>query len=174
MEKIFYTDKHLVLSSTEMVTRILDRYFNVKNAVIARTENGKPYLHSPTLSLHFSISHTNEKWFVAFCSENVGIDGEKSDRQVNIPLLLKRFTVEEREEIVDGREFLLHWTAKESAVKWLGETLSHTLRKLTFVKGRLRYEGLELPVEITHREIDGHILTICSERDFSSAELIRV
>ncbi len=174
MEKIFYTDKHLVSSSINAVKELLARYFNVKNAAIARTENGKPYLESPALPLYFSISHTDEKWFVAFSGENVGLDAEISTRQPNIPLLLRRFSAEEREEIHNPREFLLHWTAKESAVKWLGETLSHSLRKLHFTKGCLKYEGLELPVQITHREIDGHILTICSERDFSSAEIIRV
>ncbi len=174
MEKIFYTDKAHVSSSAEKVSELLERYFKIKRAVIARTENGKPYLQSPALPLFFSVTHTEERWFVAFSDENVGLDAESCARQPNLSLLLKSFTAAEREEIANAKEFLLHWTTKESAVKWLGETLSNSLRKLTYAKGVLRYEELELPVKITHLEIDGHILSACSERDFSSAEIIRV
>ncbi len=173
MEKIFYTDKNLVPSSLEQVKELLASHFAVKNGVFARTENGKPYLQDEK-TLFFSVSHTDEKWFVAFCDQNVGLDAESLSRTPNLSVLVKRFTAEEREEILSVKDFLTLWTVKESCIKWLGETLSHSLRKLSYTKGRLRYEGLELPVKITNLEVDGHILSVCSERDFSSVEIIQV
>ncbi len=173
MEKIFYTDRRLVPSSTEKVKEILATHFGVEKGVIAHTECGKPYLQGGN-SLFFSVSHTDEKWFVAFCDENVGLDAESCRRPLHLPLLLKRFSSTEREEIRTNEDFLLHWTAKESAVKWLGETLSNSLRKLTYCKGELLYEQLPLPVFITNLSLEGHILSVCCERDFSSVEIIKL
>ncbi len=172
MEKIFYAEPSRFPSSTEAVKEILRSHFNIINPTLAKTESGKPYLQSPALPLYFSVTHTKEGLFIAFCDQNVGIDGELLSRKVNLPLLLKRFSQREREEITSQRDFLLHWTVKEAAVKWLGETLASSLQKLTFVKGALFYESLELPAHITHLEIGGHILSVCSERDFSAAQII--
>ncbi len=172
MEKIVYVEPSRFSSSVEGVTEILRTHFNIQSPTIARTENGKPYLQSPALPLFFSVSHTKAGLFIAFCDENVGLDCELCSRELNLPLLLKRFSQAEREEISSTRDFLVHWTVKEAAVKWLGETLASTLSKLAYVKGRLYYEGLELPVKITTLEINGHILSTCSERDFSTAQII--
>ncbi len=173
MEKIFYTDRRLVSSSAEKVQEILAAHFGVEKGLIARTESGKPYLEGNS-SLFFSVSHTEEKWLVAFSNQNVGLDAELLNREFNLPLLLKRFSPAEQAEMQNPRDFLLHWTVKESAVKWLGDTLSHSLRKLTYTKGELRYEGLQLPVKITNIEWEGHILSVCGEGDFSSAEILKV
>ncbi len=173
MEKIFYTDRSLVSSSAKKVKEILASYFAITNATIARTESGKPYLNGID-GLFFSVSHTDEKWFVAISNQNVGLDAEPLSRKPNLPLLLKRFSSAEREELQSEKDFLLHWTVKESAVKWLGETLAHTLSKLDYYKGGLFYQGLELPVSITNIELEGHILSVCCEKDFSSATIIKV
>ncbi len=173
MEKIFYTDKSLVSSSTQKVKEILAAHFAITNATIARTETGKPYLNGID-GLFFSVSHTDEKWFVAFSNKNVGLDAETLSRKPNLPLLLNRFSPAEREEVQSERDFLLHWTVKESAVKWLGETLARTLNKLEYYKGGLFYQRLELPVYITNVELEGHILSVCCEKDFSSATIIKV
>ncbi len=160
-------------SSAEKVNEILATHFAITNATIARTETGKPYLNGID-GLFFSVSHTDEKWFVAFSNQNVGLDAEALSRKPNFPLLLKRFSSAEREEIQSEQDLLLHWTVKESAVKWLGETLAHTLNKLDYYKGGLFYRGLELPVSITNIELEGHILSVCCEKDFSSATITKV
>ncbi len=174
MEKIFYMDKSAYPSTTEAAQDILKSYFQIPDAKILRSESGKPYLDNSTARIFFSPSHTKTGLFIAFSSENVGLDAEQIDREVHYSLLLKRFPFEERAEIISAQDFLRHWTAKESAVKWLGGTLSHDLKKIGFIKDVLSYDGLEIPVHLTFKELEGHLLAICSERDFTNATVIKL
>ena len=158
-------------SSIEAVKSILFSHFGISDAEIYRSENGKPYLKSKK-PLFFSVSHTKSGLFIAFSDENVGVDAEMLDREVHYTSILRKFPVEEREEITSTKDFLSHWTVKESAVKWLGGTLAHDLAKLSYIGGLLRYEQVELPVHVATLCFKGHILSVCSEQDFSNAELI--
>ncbi len=171
MEKIFYADISTFPSSQAAIEHILAAHFGIFDGKIVKTENGKPYLQNYT-RLFFSVSHTKSKLFIAFSDENVGVDAEELERKCNLPTLLKKFSEVERNEIRTTDDFLTHWTVKESAVKWLGGTLAHDLKKLTFFRNALCYEHLQIPVKITIKRLDGHILSVCSERDFSDAELI--
>lgn len=172
MEKIFYADKAAFPNSISAVKKILSTYFGVTTPKICRTENGKPYLEHPEKMLFFSVSHTKTSLFIAFSDENVGLDAESLDREVDYLPILRRFSVEERSEIECVEDFLRHWTAKESAVKWLGGTLAHDLNKLTYVKGVLHYKELELPLHLTTMFFQNHVLSVCGEKDFSQAEFI--
>ncbi len=174
MEKIFYATPSAFSSSTSAIVHILKEYFGIANPTIDKTENGKPYLKTPTKRLFFSLSHTKTHLFIAFSDENVGIDAEKTDREVAYAPLLKKFPFDERETIGSTEDFLRHWTVKEAAVKWLGGTLAHDLKKLRFLNGRLFYEQLELPVCATTLRIADCFVSVCSERDFSNPELIQV
>ncbi len=170
MEKIFYTEANAFPSSTQAIEYILKTYFDIPNARIVKSENGKPYLENPKYRLFFSVSHTKNKLFIAFSDENIGLDAEVLSREVDLPLLLRRFPVEERKEIQSTSDFLRHWTARESAIKWLGGTLASDLKKLSFIKDRLCYDGIDIPVPLVFLEIEGHILALCGERDFTRAE----
>lgn len=172
MEKIFFAEGSAFPTSISAVERILSAHFGIAKAQISRTENGKPYLSKPEKQLFFSISHTKTGLFIAFSDENVGIDAEILDRKVRYQSILHKFPFEEREEITSLEEFLRHWTVKESAVKWLGGTLAHDLNKLSYVHGVLHYERLELPIHVTTLYLQGHVLSICGEGDFSNAEFI--
>ena len=172
MEKIFYTEKYAFPTSISAVEKILNEYFGVYNVKINRTDNGKPYLENSSKRLFFSVSHTKTTLFIAFSDENVGIDAESLDRKVDYVSILKKFPIEEREEIRSTEIFLRHWTVRESAVKWLGGTLARELGKFSYVKGKLCYRQKELSVCVTTIVFQNHILSICSERDFSNAEFI--
>ncbi len=172
MEKIFYAENSRFPSSTAAVRHILDEYFRLPQASVHKTETGKPYLQNTDNGLFFSLSHTKTHTFIAFCEENVGIDAERLDRECNYPPLLKKFSVEERREIHSREEFLQRWTVKESAVKWLGGTLARDLQKIAYAQNRLTYGDLDIPVFITMKRLEEHLITICSEKDFSNAELI--
>ena len=173
MEKIFFVDKSAFASSEEAIRTILAKFFNLENAVIYRSENGKPYLQHPC-RLFFSVSHTKEKIFVAFADQNVGIDAEPTSRQINLPVLLKKFPPAERIEIKNTEDFLRLWTIKESAIKWLGGTLAHDLDRLSYIKDQLFYNGINIPVFITKKTIENHIVSVCSEQNFTSAEIIHI
>ena len=171
MEKLFCADVSAFSTSTDAVLFILREHFCIQNANITRNENGKPYLESTDERLFFSLSHTKDKLFIAFCDENVGVDAERLDRATNYLPILHKFPTEERKEIKTKEDFLLHWTVKESAIKWLGGTLAKDLSKLCYCNNTLSYNGLDIPVYVTTRFLNGHVLTVCSERDFSNAPL---
>lgn len=171
MEKIFYADKSAFPSSLLAVENILSTYFGVSTPKINRTENGKPYLENYK-KLFFSVSHTKDRLFIAFGNGSIGLDVERLDREVNYLAIIKKFPFEEREEISCKKDFLKHWTIKESAIKCLGGTLAHDLNKLSYVKGILRYEQLELPLHVSVQTFEECVIAVCSEKVFSNAEFI--
>ena len=172
MEKIYYADKSAYPTSDVAVLEILKKDFGLENEKIFRGDNGKPYLADTPL--FFSVSHTQDKLFIAFSNENVGIDAETEDRKTEYRSIIKRFTATERKNILSTEDFLKTWTAKESAVKWLGGTLAHDLYKLEFLGDKMKYGEIELPAKFTLLQIDGCLVTVCGERDFSQAEIIRI
>ena len=172
MEKIFYADKTALISSTDAIEKILEKHFGILNAKLSRTKNGKPYLEEPNDSLFFSVTHTKKLLFIVFSDKNVGADAELLDRKVAYKSILRRFPEEERAQIRSTQSFLCRWTIKESAIKWLGGTIANDLEKLSFVNNSLCYKGEKLPVCVTPRLFEGHVLAICCENDFSSAPFI--
>ncbi len=173
MEKIFYSDNTKLPSSEYAVKKILTEYFGIDAPVLARNENGKPFLKNPDgKRLFFSVSHTPLASFFAFSDENVGIDAESLQREVNYQSILKKFSDGERAEICNSVDFLKRWTVKESVVKWLGGTLARDLYKISYADRRLLYGAVELPVRITQLEFAKHAISVCSERDFALAEIL--
>ena len=172
MEKIFFIDNPSQISSLTAIEHILAEHFQIPHAKIIRNENGKPYLENAKTPLFFSVTHTKELLFIAFSDENVGVDAELLDRQVHYENVLRRFPMEERAFITSTQSFLSYWTVKESAVKWLGGTIAHDLAKLSYANGILSYKQLELPVKITTKVFEGHVISICSEKDFSNVPFI--
>ena len=172
MEKIFYTKRSAFTSSEDAVRKILQDYFGYLSPQILRTENGKPYLAQSIAPLFFSVSHSQDALFIAFCDENVGLDVEQTQRRVNYLPIIQKFPKNERKTIATTQDFLRHFTAKESGIKWLGGKLSSDFSALSFIDAKLFYKDLPLPVYVTLREYNGFFLTVCSEKDFSNAEIV--
>lgn len=173
MEKIFYANKSDFESSESAVKKIFRDYFEITSPNVLRTANGKPYLENEMdLGLYFSVSHTKEMLFIAVSNQPVGIDAENTNREVAYTAILNKFPDEERKEILSTRDFLLHWVAKESSVKWLGRTLAHDLKKITYIHGKLACENREIPALITVKEFQEHLVCVCCALDFSNAEWI--
>ncbi len=172
MEKLFYMDKTAFSSSEDAAKHVLSQYFNLPSAKVVKNELGKPFIENTPYKLFLSVSHTDELLFIAVCDENVGIDAELKTRDVAYAHIVKRFPDDERAEIHNSADFLRHWTVKEAAVKWLGGKLAKDLKKLRYVDGRLTYDGIDVPVRITEKHVNGHVLSICSERDFEKSEII--
>ena len=172
MEKIFYGFKNAYFNSETVIKEILTKSFGISNPQIKRTENGKPFLLNPPFPLHFSVTHTNEKVFIAFSDKEIGVDSEPIERHTDFLPILNRFPLKERNEIRSEKEFLLHWTAKESAVKYLGTTLAKDLRNLYFDGKQLFYNDEKLPVSVTFLHLDNTLVCVCAEKDFLDAEII--
>lgn len=172
MEKIFYTTRSAFASSEDAVKKILQDYFGYSKPQILRTENGKPYLAQPIVPLFFSVSHSQDALFIAFSDKNVGLDVEQTERHVNYLPIIQKFPESERQTIATTQDFLRHFTAKESGIKWLGGKLSRDFSALSFIGGKLFYKGLPLHAFVTLREYNGFFLTVCSEKDFSNTEIV--
>ena len=170
MDKIFYADNS-VYTSYEALNKCLSDFFGIQNAKILRSKNGKPYLETGP---HFSITHTNGRIYIAFSQETVGIDAESLTRRVDFTPIVKKFSDAERSEILSSEDFLRHWTVKESAVKFLGGTLAHDLKKLCFYQNRLTYENAIFPTTVTLLQHEGYILSVCGSERFKNAEFIQL
>ena len=77
--------------------------------------------------------------------------------------LLSSFTLREREEIGNGETaFFANWTAKESYIKYLGETLA-LARRLAYYGGKLYRDEQPLPVFLTGGKIEDSVFTLCTK-----------
>lgn len=173
MEKLFHANVTAFASTDEALRALFQRFFYLRDVRIVR-KNGKPYLENAPQPLYFSVSHTDDELFIAVSDKNVGVDAEKACRRVEYKPILKRFSPSERREIANADDFLRHWTIKESAVKWLGSTLAHDLRKLQYASGKLLYESEPFPVLLSVLRQDDVWLAVCCENDFSQAERIEI
>lgn len=168
MNIIFYAKKSAFSSSQAILDRILKEKLNITDYKIVKSDTGKPFLelNNPLLAQIFiSITHTKSAYFIAISNQNVGIDAEEKNRTPNYLPILEKFSKSEREEIKTTKDFLIHWTVKESVIKWLGGTLSQDLKRLSYTNKKLTLCGLELPVAIYQKEFFSHFLTVCSEKD---------
>ena len=172
MEKIFCMKRAHYKNSDEALKRILSDFFAIKNAQILRTENGKPYLADS--SLFFSVSHTHDMLFIAFSSANVGLDAENLSRNVDFAPIVKKFTETEQKSIRSKKDFLKNFTAKESAVKFLGGKLACDFKKLEFLQGKIFYQNSTIPAFVQFLETNGYLLTVVSEKDFSNAIILHI
>ena len=169
MNTIFYTDKSHFPSSKEFIEIILEKHFQISNYEILKSESGKPYFSNYEVidhgnPLYFSIPNTKEKYFIAFSRQNVGIDSELQYRKPDYEAIIAKFDEKERNEITSTTDFLKHWTVKESAIKWLGGTISKDLNKLSFVNGKLLFKGLDLPISLAQFELENHFISVCHEK----------
>ena len=89
-----------------------------------KADPGKPPFLD-TLNGFISLSHTDEKLFLACAPNNIGIDIENKNRKFNANSLVKRFFKEDEKKELSkykypeiSKEVLKYWIIKESAYKW--------------------------------------------------------
>ena len=172
MEKLFYTDKSAFINTESAILYLIERYFNINTTEIYRSEHGKPFLRCER-RLFVSVAHTDSLLFIAFSSENLGIDAERLDRTVHYPPILRKFPENEWNLVRSQEDFLRLWTVKESAIKYLGGRITHGITELCYQNQRIFYRDIELPVSLRQLTVDGHVVSVCSERDFSTVVPIR-
>ena len=163
MIKIYSIEKSNT-PSIQWVKRILEEDYNIPHPQIAHSENGKPYILPK--QVHFSVTHTKERLFIAFSSKNIGLDAESFTREVNYSSILQSYFSEiEGKEIANTQDFLRHWVTKESFIKYMGGTIAYDFKKINYIDGRLAYCGRNVNTHLQFLQIQGHILAICSEED---------
>lgn len=148
MIKLYYSyKKH---NSEDFIKESLRRFSGKNDFIIARNENGKPYIKDE--NLFFSLSHT-DSFIICGVSDNaVGVDAEKIRSIKNKEKILGKFTGENVQNITDA-EFIEKWTAFESRVKYFGERLSLCPR------------AKSIPVNVKIISFDGYTASVCSEKE---------
>ena len=170
MEKIFYADK-TEYSSVLALKKILSEYYGIENATILRTEHGKPYMENGP---YFSVTHTKNRMYIIVAEQPIGIDSESRSRLPFYETIVNKFSEDEQREIQSPQEFLKHWVAKESAIKFLGSTLALDLKNFTYVDGKLTYKNEVFLAQLSFLTHEDYLLCICGANFYENVEFIAV
>ncbi len=170
MLKLYYTFN--AVSSREFLLKILEQYCGVTEPVLVYNQRGKPYLQDNRV--YFSLSHSQTLTAVAVSDKKVGLDVEKVKKD-NHAHVLSRLSDAEKQEILTDKDFFKNWTAKESYIKYRGETLAALYYKLTFIKGKLFLKDQPVAVNLQNGELKNgeYIYSVCSETE-ENAQIIPV
>ncbi|WP_022851246.1 4'-phosphopantetheinyl transferase family protein [Limisalsivibrio acetivorans] len=152
-------------SSRLLLTHILNGDTSILDK-IEKGESGKPFIHGFP---DFSITHT-EGFAAAGCVNKgeIGIDAERI-RDIELEDFEDYLTEMELTHILAegegeaGLRFLRLWTAKEAAMKAAGTGLREPLSDACVYPGYVRY--LDTDYKLTHLDIDGYIITLCTTED---------
>ncbi len=162
MLKVYYTFS--AISSREFLLKILEKYCGVSEPVLVYNEHGKPYLQDNRV--YFSLSHSQTLTAVAVSEKEVGLDVEKVKKD-NHAHVLKRLSDAEKQEILNDKDFFKIWTAKESYIKYRGETLAALYHKLAFIQGKLFLKDQPVAVFLQNGELQKgeYIYCVCSQTE---------
>ena len=158
MIDIYYTFSKV--GSDDFIRFVLRRYYNIPNPTICKTFNGKPYVKGG--KIHFNLSHSKNMTALAVGKKQVGFDCESLTGKAR-PAVLSKFSERERAEIHSTADFYVHWTARESYVKYLGETLAAYWRKIEYVGGKIYFCGEQADVNILRFEAENMAFSVCGD-----------
>ena len=170
MGKIFYADKS-AFTTEAALKKIFSAQYGKQDATILRTKNGKPYVENGP---HFSVTHTQDRLYIAFSDEEIGLDAEHLLRTPNYEPIVKKFAPMEQAELTCPADFLRHWVVKESAIKYLGGTLTVDLKRFTYANGCLTYNAQPFTAKVTLLQHEDFILSVCSKEDFENTIFIPI
>ena len=162
MIRIYFTDRKNFPDSELFIKSVLCARERVKEPHILRSAQGKPYLADS--SLQFSLSHTDQRYFLAVAEEKIGIDAEPTDRKTEFKAVAKRYFPEC--EISDALSFLRLWTVKESAVKLIGGTIARDMKKFCLQDDFLLHAE-HPPVRYLTTKISGCFVTISTHGEIT-------
>ena len=167
MIDIFYT--YNPTTSDDFIRMILSRYYNIPKPVICKSFNGKPFIEGR--KIHFNLTHSKQITALAVGKKRVGFDCESLTGKAR-PAVLNKFTDREKSEILSVADFYAHWTARESYIKFYGETLANLWRKVEFYRGNIYLRGELTDAHITQFEMDNYVFSICG--DYSKFNLRKI
>ncbi|MCD7729124.1 MAG: hypothetical protein LUI60_04340 [Clostridia bacterium] len=121
---------------TQFLNDVLSRHIPAPFEIL-KGENGKPYIKNNPV--YFNLSHSGNYCAVAISGSPVGVDIEVCGKGIR-KAVLSTFPHREQSEIITETDFLNHWTARESYIKYCGGTLAHMLKLLEFSGGVLHYK----------------------------------
>ena len=170
MIDIFYTLQKV--GSEEFIRFVLRKYYNIPNPTICKSINGKPYLKGG--KIHFNLSHSKGLTALAVGKKQVGFDCENLDGKAR-PAVLNKFSEREMAEIHSTADFYAHWTARESYVKFLGETLAACWRKIEYVGGKIYFGGEKTDAKVMRFDTENTAFSVCGDyQKYSLRKIVRI
>jgi 4'-phosphopantetheinyl transferase len=114
-----------------LLRQLLSAYLNIPTDELdlRRSENGKPYLHSPPSDLHFNYSHSHNYLAYAFVQgPEIGVDIEYNRRSNDLVGIADNYfspgeihSLKGLTKIEYRERFFAYWTLKEAYIKARGE-----------------------------------------------------
>ena len=139
--------------------------YAVGKCTVETGPQGKPYLPEHP-DIHFNLSHSGNWVVLAVGDHEVGVDLERTDRNVDRTALAKRhFTPE---ELASGEDFFAIWTAKESYLKYLGVGLTEDLRGFCVLPGK-EPEGVRF---FSMMPDNSYCLTLCTTQEEETVQTL--
>ena len=165
MIELFYAPRRG--SSKAFVARVLGEFYGFENVTFSRSATGKPRCDKPVF---FSLSHTQNCFFLAVSNKEIGIDAENLSRRGNFTAITARLPEAERARaLASSEEFLKIYTKREATAKFLGKPVFAVFSKIAVAPccGEPQAEfvylnGEKLPVILRTLEISGHAVSICA------------
>ncbi len=156
MIDIYYT--YANVKSDDFIIAILEKYYNIRVDALLRSINGKPFIAGR--KVHFNLTHSKGLTALAVGKTRLGLDCESLDGKAR-PAVLQRFTEREKEEISSLSDFFAHWTARESFIKFWGESLASCWRKVEFLQGNIYFRGEKQEQQITQFTFQNYVFSLC-------------
>lgn len=166
MNELFITENKDLYGKTE----ILLKQRTAMSLKILRNPNGKPYLAGNPL--YFSLSRSGNAAVIAISENLCGVDLELI-RGKQHDAVLKRFSDEERGEIENERDFLKHWTVRESYIKMHGLSLAAKLKDLKYVGGILYDRGQKADCRIYSYDGADYVISLCVQSEDETPPVIK-
>ncbi len=140
--------RHFV-KSRYLMRRIVSRYVGEQagSIRIAYHDKGKPYL--PDHHLHFSISHSHDRWIIALSADTeIGVDIEKIEPRGGMEAIIRSYFHQDEQEKFSHMDpqqrleaFYRHWTQMEAFVKLHRIGLHARMNTIRQQERGLRFDG---------------------------------
>ncbi len=166
MTELFITENKDLYGKAEMLLK----QHAAAPVKILHSPNGKPYLAGN--HLYFSLSHSGNAAVIAISEGPCGVDLELI-RWKKHDAVLKKFSDEERGEIENERDFLKHWTVRESYIKMHGLTLAAKLKDLKYVGGILYDCGQKTHCCIYSYDGADYVISLCIQSEDETPPVIK-
>ncbi len=156
MLDVYYTFNKI--ESEDFIRFIFRRYYNIPNPTICKSIHGKPFIENN--KIHFNLTHSKGLTALAVGKKRIGLDCESITGKPR-PAVLNKFSDREKNEIQSSADFYSHWTARESYIKHIGETLAAFWRKVEFYRGEIYCMGEKTDIPILQFEVDNYVFSAC-------------
>ena len=131
-----YKSIHPDLKGRALTDALVRKCLDMEDAVIERTEKGKPYVRlpgsGPRTAPFISVSHSEDTFALLVSDWEAGLDIQYARNAKTDRIAARYFTQDETEQIADdetGDRFFELWTRKEAYGKYVGTGLEQIMKK---------------------------------------------